>query len=353
MTLARIKSPNFGVGDKVTSSQMSSIDANIENALDKRSGQSDTLASVVSCSGAGRIIPSVVNCTDANTTYQVSGGNSVIRLTNTLTAARTYTLSNTNAAHGDEIEIVAEEGCGYAVTVNNNGGTALCVISRTATDDATSATFRFLKSGSGSGSDNWVLIRKDQQVPEITTFTANGSFTVPKGVKAMVVAGVGAGGGGGAGYSHATSTTQRFDSGGAGGGAAIQSTIMAAVTAGDTWTVTLGTGGAGGAGNGAAGSAGTDTTLVNGGTTYRWAGASGGAGGYYADTIGNAVWITPGRGTTAYVANTVVTGTTASPSALVMNGPGMGGWGITNNAGTGIGAGAYSAQGYAGAESER
>jgi hypothetical protein len=347
MTLSRSKLAGWGVGDELTSSEITAVDAQIEDALDKRSGQTDTLASVITCSGAGRIIPSVVTCTDANTTYLVSGGNSLIRLTGTLTANRTYTLSNTNASYGDEIEIVAEETCNYAVTVKDAGANTMAVISRTATDDATSATFRFLKSSS-MGVDGWVLVRKDQQVPEVTTFTANGSFTVPNGVKAMIVTAYGGGGGGGAAYQHATSTTQRFMTGGSGGGGAIQSTMMAAVTAGDVWTVTVGSGGAGAASNGGNGSAGTDTTLVNGGTTYRWAGAGGGSGGYFIDTVGNAMWIRPGRGTTSYAANTYISGTTAAPPGTVENGPGDGGWGLSNNAGTSVGAGAYSAQGYAG-----
>ena len=65
MTLQRVKIPSFGIGEELTSAQASVIDANIEGALDKRSGETDTLESVVSCSGAGRIRKSTVNGADA------------------------------------------------------------------------------------------------------------------------------------------------------------------------------------------------------------------------------------------------------------------------------------------------
>ena len=49
MTIARIKDPPFGVGAKLTSGEISDIDGNVTNALDKRAGQTEIHA----CTGEG------------------------------------------------------------------------------------------------------------------------------------------------------------------------------------------------------------------------------------------------------------------------------------------------------------
>lgn len=51
MTIARVRTPGFSVGDKVTSTELNGIESNTEAALDKRSGRTDTLASTVTLSG--------------------------------------------------------------------------------------------------------------------------------------------------------------------------------------------------------------------------------------------------------------------------------------------------------------
>lgn len=52
MSITRSKLGGWGVGEKLTSSQANALDINVTNALDKRTGQSDTLASTVSLTGA-------------------------------------------------------------------------------------------------------------------------------------------------------------------------------------------------------------------------------------------------------------------------------------------------------------
>src|SRR5688572_24244452 len=107
MTISRAKPAGWGVGDKLTSSEANTIDINTTKALDKSSGATDTLESNVACSGAGRIRKSYVVGADANTTYTLAGGNSIIDAASaTLTAAREYTLSNTGASAGDTREIL-------------------------------------------------------------------------------------------------------------------------------------------------------------------------------------------------------------------------------------------------------
>lgn len=45
MTLSRIKPSGWNILEELSSSDLTAVDLNIENALDKRSGQSDVLAS--------------------------------------------------------------------------------------------------------------------------------------------------------------------------------------------------------------------------------------------------------------------------------------------------------------------
>ena len=78
MTLTRTNGASWGVGDKFTSSQANGLDIMITNALDKRAGQTDSLASLVSCSGAGRVVDSYVAGANADSTYLLSGANSII-----------------------------------------------------------------------------------------------------------------------------------------------------------------------------------------------------------------------------------------------------------------------------------
>ena len=51
MSIIRVMPSGWGVNQKLTSGQMSSVDANASYGLDKRAGQSDTLASTVSVIG--------------------------------------------------------------------------------------------------------------------------------------------------------------------------------------------------------------------------------------------------------------------------------------------------------------
>lgn len=51
MALERINPADWGVGDKLTSAQINAIDENVTHALDKRAGETDTLASDVTVIG--------------------------------------------------------------------------------------------------------------------------------------------------------------------------------------------------------------------------------------------------------------------------------------------------------------
>lgn len=51
MTISRTKTPDWAYSEVVTSAQLNALDANVTNALDKRSGQTDTLESDVTATG--------------------------------------------------------------------------------------------------------------------------------------------------------------------------------------------------------------------------------------------------------------------------------------------------------------
>jgi hypothetical protein len=71
MSLTRIFGSPKGIGSELTSSEINDIDANIENALDKTSGASDTLESQVTITGAGDLIVGAGTTIDANTATSV------------------------------------------------------------------------------------------------------------------------------------------------------------------------------------------------------------------------------------------------------------------------------------------
>jgi hypothetical protein len=125
--ITRVNGAAWGVGEKLTSAQINQMDLNATYALDKRAGQTDALASIVSCGGAGRIVSSYASGPDADTTFLLSGANSIINVTS-LSTARAYTLSDTGALAGDRLMIL--NSTGFPVTVKNAGGATSFGIAR-------------------------------------------------------------------------------------------------------------------------------------------------------------------------------------------------------------------------------
>lgn len=154
-------------------------------------------------------------------------------------------------------------------------------------------------------------------------FTTSGTFTVPAGVTSIAVLCIGGGGGGGG-------SEDPNETGGGGGGGALAYVNNLSVTAGESLTVTVGSGGNGGGGGGNGGSGGS-SSLARGGTTLVQ--ANGGGGGQNRGSGGSG--------------GTVSTGTGGSG--------GQGGQGSdrnTNNAGGGGGAGGYSGAGGRGCDQD-
>jgi len=135
-------------------------------------------------------------------------------------------------------------------------------------------------------SDVWVLANPASSVNSsgIATFTASGSFTVPRWKSIIYVSGCAGGGGGG---SYAGPSAQGGVCTGAGGGGSGFCVINQAyaVTPGETLTVTIGSGGAGGSGNGE-GITGGVTSIVGStsGSLVSLSGGTGGSAGRYSVT---------------------------------------------------------------------
>lgn len=264
MTIARAKGAGFSVGEKLTSAVAEVMDLNPTYAIDKRSGQTDSLASVVTCTGAGRILKSYATGADANTTYLVSGANALIDIPS-LTANRVYTLSTTNASAGDRIVIVNRSSV-YTLTVN--GTTTLAQLGFSAFNGSDSGWGEFLYTGVA-----WVLWKA--ALPPVltpTTFTANGTYVAPRGHGLVMLIGYGGGGGGGGGTPAGTVGGESACGGGGGGGSHLRTRIVE-VIAGSSYAVTIGVGGTAGAASTAGGDGG-DTIF---GALATFMGAGGGA----------------------------------------------------------------------------
>ncbi len=183
----------------------------------------------------------------------------------------------------------------------------------------------------------------------VTTYAASGTFVVPSDFQGshVSVEACGAGGGGGGGGFNGGAGT--IASGGAGGGGALHKTVLIAVTAGETLTVTVGAGGAGNSGQVSAGpiKSGTDggsTILLRSATTlFTWPGAPGGQGGNGVNAGISSVstpYSTAGGSGGASAAGTAgqpayaSVGGTAGTNSTVKGGGGGGGAGSNLGAGT-------------------
>jgi hypothetical protein len=125
MTLQRTKATDWVPLDKLTSTQINAIDHNIEGALDKRSGQTDTLGSVVTATSGGRLVYTNTTGPDADTTFTI--GSSIYEIVPTaLTSARVYTLSNTGAVTGDKITIISS--ALFDITVKDNSAVTIALL---------------------------------------------------------------------------------------------------------------------------------------------------------------------------------------------------------------------------------
>ena len=94
-----------GSGDTLTAADANALSTDVQAALDKRSGQTDTFQCTVTASGNGRIIGPYLAGADSDQTYALSTGISIINA-RAITATRNYTLSTTGAASGDRVHVI-------------------------------------------------------------------------------------------------------------------------------------------------------------------------------------------------------------------------------------------------------
>lgn len=259
MSIPRVKPANWGIGEKLTSAQQNQLDTNTSWALDKRAGETDTLESVVTLGGAGRIIQPAAVGPDAHTTFQADGENLYVRIPDTLTAARNYTLSDTNAKDGDEITFYFDRDQlgSFNVTIKDGAGGPLMVLGPTG--ESYWGTFRF-DLGAWRNKVGGGFIRLVRQV-----YTATGTWTKPTNMASdyIVVELVGGGGGGAHGGTSSANSTDRWASGGAGGGSSLlrRFTIdVSGLANGFVADVAIGAGGLGGSTQ--------DTDGADGGYSY-------------------------------------------------------------------------------------
>lgn len=336
MTIERTLGDGLPVGGTMTSWQANAIDANHENAIDKRAGQSDVFGSMLVATGSARIIPSVQTGPDASATFHVSVGASLVRVP-TLTAARTYTLGHSGATGGDRVlfAIVATgaTASGYA-EIKNTSGTGLFRLGRVTgdspNDSAQDDRAEFIMGPDGQ----WALFGNARSARRRRTFTRSTTWTCPPGVYEVLLEGCG-GGGGGAGGTKVPANISGYGTGGGGGGGATRYAHRQEVTPGVVYEIVIGTGGTGGAGSDiglSPGNPGGDSTfgVLGGAVLKRFPGGGGGRPGLFVQ--GAAVGLALGGGTIKGWSASGPTGIAVASgygySLEVARAPGDGGYGV-------------------------
>lgn len=161
MTITRVNGASWGIGDELTSAQMNGVDLNTTYCLDKRSGQTDTLESIVSAAGAGRIVDLLAAGANAATSYTIATARQIRVGDGAVTANRTYTLSATGALAGDRLTIFCLEDFNYTITVLDQASAQLLTLGNGDAVDAVWATFvydsgwKVESSGANPYVNNW------------------------------------------------------------------------------------------------------------------------------------------------------------------------------------------------------
>ncbi len=370
MSISRVKASGWGIGEKLTSSEMNDVDINPTKALDKRAGESDALMSFVVATGAGRVVDTVATGPDRDWTFHFGGngpsGSSarIVRIP-TLTAARSYFMGISGATGGDRVLFYYDgtggTSSGY-VDVKNTVGTALVRLGKLTHSSpnlvAEAESAEIILSAS-----EWRLIDASPG-PRSVEFVSTTTWVCPPGIFSVELYGWGGGGGGGGGAGVSLPGGTSWGGGGGGGGGATSKTIRVDVVPKRSYDVVIGAGGSGGSGGiantfshgaGNSGSNGGDTIFretASGRVVARFPGAGAGAGGNVAVATHMFAFGRAGL-TIAPPVSVVATGGVVGSGAAFITGwlhPGMGGMGSNGGVPTGLFThiGMPSAEGYTG-----
>lgn len=267
MSFTRVKPANWAVNEKLTSTQMNTLDTQQANSVDKTSA-GDTVSGPLVFSGAGRFAQSVTTGADANTTYQPNAQR-VVRVTSAVTAARTYTIGTTGVVAGDIFEIFADATCTQVISVDGGSGVIWKIGYSGNLSSMITPYACFIYVGSA-----WRVFRMDRAPGiryESFLSTTPTTWTCPPGVFCVQVTQWGGGGGGAGGMDGALNNTT-YPKGGGGGGASMPHSSVYAVTPGVAYAVAAGAGGAAGTAN----NSGADGGASYFGTYYARGGGGGG-----------------------------------------------------------------------------
>jgi len=178
-----------------------------------------------------------------------------------------------SAPSGTGFTYKIQRGTSHGSYANIASGVSATTYNDNTANNGTAYYYVVLANNGTSDSDpsNEVEAYPTACTPGSTTFTANGTFTVPSGCASVRIGAWGGGGGGGGSAGSGT---------GSGGGGGFAATTLT-VTPGDDYDVVIGTGGGAGANGGWAsgGGGGGASAFSRLGTTYVVAAGGGGAGG--------------------------------------------------------------------------
>lgn len=175
MSISRVKPAGWGVNEKLTSGQQNLLDINVTYALDKRSGQSDTLASTVTVSGAMTFTNNIThnglnatfngasafNGTAAFGAYTLftddvilNNYGSMTRINSNITfSGSSFTMDWTAGAGSVDVYFQHADQNGNGAT-----GRGTYIVGQNATGTSSTGGGLFLKSGTGTSSNGGVRI---------------------------------------------------------------------------------------------------------------------------------------------------------------------------------------------------
>lgn len=154
MTITRTKSPDWAVNEVLTSAAMNAVDANITNALDKRSGQSDTLGSAITMSsGSGFIVGSGASIQFASGSGFIVGTGTTFIVASSAAFSGTISFTNT-VTHSGATNFNLNTSFGVLGTETHSGAanfTSTSVLTHKASSSEVYETGASIAFGSSAG----------------------------------------------------------------------------------------------------------------------------------------------------------------------------------------------------------